>query len=64
MWSVDIVQLIWLPVENGTSYSGTFYEVVSILYIIQFIYDESSIYNVKSNPPNFDVFVIWYWRMP
>ena len=61
---VDIVMLFQFPVENNSCSSCISYELGSIWYIIQIIYCDNPIDDLYSNPPYFNVFVIWYLSMP
>ena len=56
---VDNKTLVWLPVENNSCSSCIYHKITVMWYIIKLLYCNTSIYNVDSHTPYFDVFL---WR--
>ena len=55
--SVDNKTLIWFTVEKNSCISYIYHEITSILSIIKLLYCNTSIDDVESHTPYFDVFV-------
>ena len=60
---VDIAGLGWFSVDNNSCSSRISHEVSAMWSIIYLLSCNTPIYNIYSNTPDFDVFVIWPWPM-
>ena len=57
MGSVDKKSLIWIPVDNNSCSSCIYHEITLMGYVIKILYFNTSIDDVDSHTPYFDVFV-------